>query len=251
MFRGFPFFRVFFARVLFSHVVRLFLFCVFCLPFVVSLLFFNLIVVCFLCFFRFFVLVQIGCTFFAFCFALFSLLLFHLLFFAFGFVVFAFAFCFPRQCGHTRVLTVVVIRCYLHYIHASRNPRLRRLAESGGLARALVATAHSSWHCAHFRALWSLLVAGAKETSCFGGPKSTFRDRYWSDVTSTRRLRGRHNTSDTGSSARSNFVTGANESCFGHVGRFQTSREARAKAAFWRCLLKRSCSKKPWQGCAM
>ena len=30
---------------------------------------------------------------------------------------------------------------------------------------------------AHFRAWWSLFVAGARETSCFGAPKSTFRDR--------------------------------------------------------------------------
>ena len=30
---------------------------------------------------------------------------------------------------------------------------------------------------AHFRTWWPLFVAGARETSCFGGPKSTFRDR--------------------------------------------------------------------------
>ena len=41
----------------------------------------------------------------------------------------------------------------------------------------LVATAFSLWCCAHFRTWWSLFVAGARETSCFGGPKSTFRDR--------------------------------------------------------------------------
>ena len=30
---------------------------------------------------------------------------------------------------------------------------------------------------AHFRTWWSLFVAGTRETSRFGGPKSTFRDR--------------------------------------------------------------------------
>ena len=30
---------------------------------------------------------------------------------------------------------------------------------------------------AHFRTWWSLLVADAMDTSCFGGPKSTFRGR--------------------------------------------------------------------------
>ena len=103
---------------------------------------------------------------------------------------------FPKQCGHTRGLTVSVkgrclievlhrgvwlIRCYIQCIHASRNPRsalrLRRLAKSGALARVLVATALSLWCRAHFRTWRSLFVAGAWETSCFGGPKSTFRDR--------------------------------------------------------------------------
>ena len=46
--------------------------------------------------------------------------------------------------------------------------RLRRLAESGGLAQTLVATAH-------FRAWWSLFVAGARETLCFG---VTFHDGF-------------------------------------------------------------------------
>ena len=51
------------------------------------------------------------------------------------------------------------------------------LAESGGLARALVATALSLWRRARFRTWLSLFVAGARETSCLGGPKTTFRDR--------------------------------------------------------------------------
>ena len=33
------------------------------------------------------------------------------------------------------------------------------------------------WCRAHFRTWWSLFVAGAGETSCFGASKSTFRDR--------------------------------------------------------------------------
>ena len=41
----------------------------------------------------------------------------------------------------------------------------------------VVETALSLWHRAHFQTWWSLFVAGARETSCFGAPKSTFRDR--------------------------------------------------------------------------
>ena len=41
----------------------------------------------------------------------------------------------------------------------------------------LLATALSLWRRAHFGTWWSLFVAGARETSCFGAPKSTFRDR--------------------------------------------------------------------------
>ena len=65
--------------------------------------------------------------------------------------IFLITFFFPKQCGHRRVR---LIRCYLHYIHASRNPptafRLRRLAKSGGPRRVLVATALSLWCRAHF-----------------------------------------------------------------------------------------------------
>ena len=69
---------------------------------------------------------------------------------------------------------VWLVRCYAQYIHASRNPqrafRLRRLAKSGAGAGACRT---------HFRTWWSLFVASARETSrsCFGGPKSAFRDR--------------------------------------------------------------------------
>ena len=77
---------------------------------------------------------------------------------------------------------VRLIRCYLRYIHASQNrPRafgLRRLAKSGR-RRVLVATALSLWCRAHFRTWWSLFMTGARETLCFGGPKSTFRDISW------------------------------------------------------------------------
>ena len=70
-----------------------------------------------------------------------------------------------------------LFRCYLQYIHASRNPRsafrLRKVAESGCLRRVLLATALSLWRRAHSRAWWSLFVAGAR----VGGAKSTFRDR--------------------------------------------------------------------------
>ena len=104
---------------------------------------------------------------------------------------------FPQTVGSLGVLTVMVkgrclievsrgrvrlIRCYLQCI--SRNPRstfrLRMLAEYGA-GRVLVAAALSLWCRALFRTWWSLFVAGARETSCFGGPKSTFvtgaRDR--------------------------------------------------------------------------
>ena len=33
------------------------------------------------------------------------------------------------------------------------------------------------WSVLHFRTRELLFVAGARETSCFGAPKSTFRDR--------------------------------------------------------------------------
>ena len=91
---------------------------------------------------------------------------------------------------HLGVLTVVVKqlcldRCgsllFTAYIRASRSRRhafrLRRLAKSGWRRRVLVATALSLCCRAHFRTWWSLCMAGARETSCFGGPKSTFRDR--------------------------------------------------------------------------
>ena len=76
---------------------------------------------------------------------------------------------FPKQCGKSRVLMVRVkagcligsahrasglIRCYLQYIHSPRDLRsacrLRRLAESGGLARVLFETALSLWCRARF-----------------------------------------------------------------------------------------------------
>ena len=41
----------------------------------------------------------------------------------------------------------------------------------------LVATALLLRRRMHFRTRWSLFVAGIRETACFGGPKSTFRDR--------------------------------------------------------------------------
>ena len=70
-------------------------------------------------------------------------------------------------------------RCYLQYIHASRNPRrafqLRRLAKSAAAA-GVVATALSLWRRTHFRTWRPIFAAGARETSCFGGPKSTIRD---------------------------------------------------------------------------
>ena len=50
---------------------------------------------------------------------------------------------------------VWLIRCYLQCTHSSRNPpsafRLRRLAKSGWLERALVATVLSLWRSVHFR----------------------------------------------------------------------------------------------------
>ena len=65
-----------------------------------------------------------------------------------------------------------LVRCYLQYIHASRNPRsafrLRRVARSAWPRRVLLATA---------LLLWSLFVAGARGSSCFGGPRPTSRDR--------------------------------------------------------------------------
>ena len=73
------------------------------------------------------------------------------------------------------------IRCYLQYIHGSRHRqcalRLRRLAGSGWLRRVLLATVLSLWRRVHFGTWWSLFVAGARETSCLGASKSTFRDR--------------------------------------------------------------------------
>ena len=81
----------------------------------------------------------------------------------------------------SRAWHVRLIRCYLQYIHTSRNRRhafrLRRLAESGCPRRVLLTTALSLWCRAHFRTWWRLFVAGARETSCFGAPKSTCRDR--------------------------------------------------------------------------
>ena len=44
--------------------------------------------------------------------------------------------------------------------------------------RVLLTTVLSLWRRAHFRTRWSLFVAGAGETSCFGSSKSTFRDRF-------------------------------------------------------------------------
>ena len=41
----------------------------------------------------------------------------------------------------------------------------------------LLATALSLRRRAYFGTRWSLFVAGARETSCFGAPKSAFRDR--------------------------------------------------------------------------
>ena len=77
---------------------------------------------------------------------------------------------FPPQCVHAGVLTVRgkdgcliggahrrlwPIRCYLQYTHSPRNPRsalrLRRLAESGGLAGVLFKTALLLWCRARFR----------------------------------------------------------------------------------------------------
>ena len=101
-----------------------------------------------------------------------------------GFVVL-----FPKQCGHTRGSCGRgkargrdrLIRCYLQHIHDSRNPRsafrLRRLTESGCPWRVLLTTVLSLWCRVHFRTRRSLFVAGARETSCFGAPKSTCRDR--------------------------------------------------------------------------
>ena len=52
-----------------------------------------------------------------------------------------------------------------------------QLTKSARRRRVLLATPLSLWCRAHFRTWWSLFVAGARETSCFRGPKSTFRDR--------------------------------------------------------------------------
>ena len=61
---------------------------------------------------------------------------------------------------------------YLHTVHSC-------LSKSSTWPwRVLVATALSLWCRAHFRTWWSLCVAGESETSCFGAPKSTFRDRH-------------------------------------------------------------------------
>ena len=95
---------------------------------------------------------------------------------------------FPKQCGRGscgkckgRHRGVRLIRCYLQYIHASRTPRsefrLHRLAKFAWPRRVLVATPLSLWCRAHFRTSWPLFVTGAGESSWFGGPKSTFRDR--------------------------------------------------------------------------
>ena len=84
----------------------------------------------------------------------------------------------PIEVLHRRVR---LVRYYLQYSHASRNPRsafrLRLLAKSAWRARVLPATPLSLWCCVHFRTWWSLFMAGTRDTSCFGGPKSTFRDR--------------------------------------------------------------------------
>ena len=64
--------------------------------------------------------------------------------------------------------------------------------------RVLVATALWFWRRAHFRTSWSLFVAGAREISWFGGPKSTFRDRCKGSerLTSKCRFCGRRSTLD-------------------------------------------------------
>ena len=82
--------------------------------------------------------------------------------------------CSARPCPANSLLFTV-------YIHASRHGpcafRLRRLAESGWPQWVLLATALSLFCRAHFGMWWSLFVAGARETSWLGAPKSTFRDR--------------------------------------------------------------------------
>ena len=77
----------------------------------------------------------------------------------------------------------------------------------------LAATALSLWRPAHFRTRWSLFVAGAREPSCFGGPKGSTLDMVviWT---------------------RSNFVTGAMDRDFATFGSFS---EIVAGAALGEC----------------
>ena len=109
---------------------------------------------------------------------------------------------FPKQCGNTRgsygmvkdgclieVLASPVAKSLLFTVHSPRDLRsafrLRRLAEFAGPERVLFEIS-----------LWCL--AGARETSCFGGPKSTFRDRRRRSerFVSMNRGCGRHSTLD-------------------------------------------------------
>ena len=46
----------------------------------------------------------------------------------------------------------------------------------GAPGRVLLTTVLSLWWRVPFRTWWSLFVAGARKTSCFGASKSTFRD---------------------------------------------------------------------------
>ena len=156
-----------------------------------------------------------------------------------------------------------VANSLLRYIHSPQDLRSAlRLAESGGLARVLLETALSLWCRAHFRTLWSLFVAGARETSRFGVPKSTFRDHFscYGGLKSTFRdrcrFRGRRSTLDMVVHGLwgALFLWVSHIVAFGHVARFQKSEEVSSESrvlASWCCVRKCCCCEMPWQGCAM
>ena len=74
--------------------------------------------------------------------------------------------------GPANSLLFTMHSCLLKSSKCISNAQTRKF---GWLERALVTTALSLFRRAHFRTQ-SLFVARARETSCFGGPKSTFRD---------------------------------------------------------------------------
>ena len=101
--------------------------------------------------------------------------------------------------------------------------RLRRLAESGCPWRVLQATTLSLWCRAHFGTWRSLFVAGARETSCFGAPKPTFRDRCKGSellYTSKRSFRCRCSTLFVVIVDQLRFLTGAVNRDFWTCGSF-------------------------------